>query len=243
MSIAGKLTGQFSSRVSGRISIRPVLDVLIPGLYVWVVTCAWPLRAPTSTLGAMVFAGLAFLFLMVSGWLVATAHRLWSAVSVACFVSAAVAGWFLLGPDIQAPGLLGALGWAMFAVGWVRASGTQQGGEEGIEEGPSAVALSLSPRRKMPWTRSLDLGIRLVGVLFVVALAWGIEGRERSLLGHAVAVFSALQILAIAPTPAADIGRKAKSTTFPWLALARTLVVALLVLLGILLFGYTQQKT
>ena len=214
-------------RFESRNAVRPILDVAIPGLYAWVVTVAWPLRAPDTNVWAYAFAGIALLSLGASCLLVASRLRLWSAISVGTLISASATTWFLLGAEMQSLGILGSLGWAAFAIGWVRASGTYE-----LGGGTGAAVLALAPRREVGWSARLLVGIGVVGALIGLALAWRIEGRERALLGHAIALLGALQVLTISSSAALTVGQKAESPAFPWTALGRTIVLAILVAVG-----------
>jgi len=211
-----------------RLSLRPTFDVAIPGLYAWVVTVGWPLLGENvTTVWAYTFGGIALFSLAICSWMVSSRFRLWSAVSVGTFVSASAVVWFLLGPEAPSLGLLGSVGYAAFAIGWVRASGTRDAGE-----GPTAYALDLPPRRAMSFRARSALFVGLFDAALPLVLAWRIEGKERALLGHAVALLGALQILSISSKLAAIGGQKTDSSGFPWAALGRTLLLAVVVAIG-----------
>jgi hypothetical protein len=177
---------------------------------------------------ARAFAGAALLALAAAAVLVGSRHRQWSAVAVGAFVTASAIVWLLVGPDAPNLGLLGSLGWAAFAVGWVRASGTRELAAE-----RTAVALELAPRRVIAWPARLALVIGVLGAAVPSSLAWGIEGRERSLLAHAVALLAALQTLSMVSGSTLTLGQDPEDLRLSWPLVLRCLLLAALVAIGV----------
>jgi hypothetical protein len=148
-------------------------------------------------------------------------------LSIILYVSASAAVWFLLGSDASSLGLLGVVGYAAFAIGWVRANGTRD-----VRDGVPAHLLDVPPRRVPLFREKLLLFFRVLGAAVPMLLAWRIDSKDRALLGHAIALLGALQILSIASTQAVAVGQKADSPSFPWTAIGRTLLFALVVSIG-----------
>lgn len=210
-----------------RLGHRPVLDVAIPGLYAWGVTVAWPLLDEGNTRWAYTFGILSLVALGSAGMLVTSRRRIWSAVSVGVFVAASALVWFVVGAEARSLGWIGSVGWAAFAIGWVRASGTRQ-----PEDMPPATTLELTPRRAPSKTSiamlALGIGCATVPWLF----AWNVEGRERALLAHGLAILGSLHLLSTASDLSASIGQKAERTYSAWSMVARTMVYGGLMALG-----------
>jgi hypothetical protein len=207
--------------------LRPVFDVAIPGLYAWVVTVAVPVYQKDASGWPVAFSWFSATCLCVTSGLVVSRLRPWSAIAASLFVLSSSAVWFLIAPFEASLGFLGSLGWASFAIGWVRAAGT---GED--MSGGAARRIELPARQRMPALSWVMLGIGLAGALSALILAWNIEGRERSLLGQAVAVIGALALITAASSFASAVGPKAAARTFSNGQLARTLVLLGLFALG-----------
>lgn len=207
--------------------LRPVLDVAIPGLYAWVVTVIVPIHQKDAHGWPLILAWLGIICLAATSGLVATHWRSWSAVSVAMFIMASAGVWFLIAPFEVTLGFLGTLGWASFAIGWVRAAETSV-----VLSGKAAQRIDLSARYQLPLPSWLMLGTGLVGSLAALALAWNIEGRERAVLGQAVAVLGALVLMTAASTAASAVGRQAAA-----IELSRGQVIRTLFLLSLFVLG------
>jgi hypothetical protein len=204
-----------------------VFDVAIPGLYAWVVTVGVPVHQKDADGWAIVFSWLSATCLCLTSGLVVSRLRPWSAIPAALFVMSSASVWFLIAPLEVSLGFLGSLGWASFAIGWVRAAGT---GEDVSSE--AAHRIELAPRQSTSVLSWVMLGIGAAGALGALVLAWNIEGRERSLLGQAVAVVGALALMTAASSFASAVGPKAAARTFSKGQLARTLVLLGLFILG-----------
>jgi hypothetical protein len=146
---------------------------------------------------------------------------------VAIFIVASACVWFLIAPFEASLGFLGSLGWATFAIGWVRAAETGE-----FTNGAAAHRLDLLPRHRMPALSWIATGIGLVGALTALGLAWNIEGRERSLLGQSVAVVGALSLMTAGTAATSTVGRQAAARPFSQGQLGRTLLLVALFLFG-----------
>lgn len=207
---------------------RPLLDIAIPGLYAWVVTVAVPVRQKDAEGWPLAFCCFALLCLMATGALLNSRWQDWSPVTTVGFVGCSASVWLLLDPFDASLGFLGSLGWAGFAVGWVRAVETAK--DE--VAGGAAHRIELLPRHRASVLARLIVGAGLLGAMLLVFLAWQIEGRERALAGHSVAVFGALSLLASASSSASALGRQAVARTFSRMQAGRTIALAGLLALG-----------
>jgi hypothetical protein len=178
-----------------------VATILLPGIYAWGATVAWPAFAvagssPVARLAAGVAAVLLF-----SGPLIARRHlRSGRALGVLGFVGASAAAWGALDAAIRPPqldpvrGALGALAWGLFALGW----GTFPGRTRLPEEDPHAVLSGrLPPRARQPKAVSLGFAGLVATALALPLLAWRVERPGVALLAHAVALAGAVAVLGI----------------------------------------------
>lgn len=207
--------------------LRPLFDVAIPGIYAWVVTVAVPIHQKDAHGWPVFCSWLAVLSLCTACGLVTSRLRAWSAVAVATFIVASACVWFLIAPFEVSLGFLGSLGWASFAIGWVRAAETGE-----FTNGAAAHRLDLLPRHPMPALCWVATGIGLAGALAALGLAWNIEGRERSLLGQAVAVIGALSLMTAGTAATSTVGRQAAARPFSQGQLGRTLALVALFVFG-----------
>ena len=91
-------------------------------------------------------------------------------------------------------GLLGAVGWALFAVGWARPKNVPLGPPE-----PAPVAAQPAvPRKRIPRRSVVVLAVVAVAAAIPMALAWWVESVERALLAHAVSLAAAIALVAFA---------------------------------------------
>lgn len=206
---------------------RPALDVAIPGLYAWVVTVALPVHQLEARGWPVLVSWISLLSLAATSAISASPLRRWSPIAVSAFVGGSALVWLLIEPFEASLGLLGSIGWASFAVGWVRAAATRED-----LDASAARAIELAPRHRFSVLASLFVGVALLGAVALVFLAFRIEGRERALLGQAVAVMGTLSLLTIAASSAATFGRKAVARSFSAAQLGRTLALVGLLLLG-----------
>jgi hypothetical protein len=175
--------------------------ILLPGIYAWGATVAWPAFAvagssPVARIAAGVAAALLF-----TGPLLARRHlRSGRALGVLGFVGASAAAWGALDTAIRPPQLdtvraaLGALAWGLFALGW----GTFPGRTRLPEEDPHAVLTGrLPPRARLPRGISLGFGALLVMAIALPLLAWRVERPGVALLAHAVALAGSVALLGV----------------------------------------------
>lgn len=175
--------------------------ILLPGVYAWGATVAWPTFAVPGSSPVARVAALAAAALLLAGPLLARRHlRSGRALGVLGFVGASAAAWGALDAAIRPPqldsvrGALGALAWGLFALGW----GTFPGRTRLPEEDPHAVLTGrLAPRARLP--RAITLGFSgLLGVaLGLPLLAWRVQRPGVALLAHAAALAGAVALLGV----------------------------------------------
>ena len=175
--------------------------ILLPGIYAWGATVAWPAFALSGTSPvARTAAGVAAI-LLFSGPLVARRHlRSGRALGVLGFVGASAAAWGALDAAIRPPqldtvrGALGALAWGLFALGW----GTFPGRTRLPEEDPHAIASGrLAPRARLPKSISFAFSALLAAALALPLLAWRVERPGVALLAQAAALAASVGLLGV----------------------------------------------
>lgn len=193
-------------------------NVLLPGLYAWVSTVAYPATQKGAAGLARVLAFSA-LVALVAGPLVAVDRpRLGRAIGVLGFVGLSVITWILLGPVIHVQRLdplrasLGAVGWALFAFGWgeLRQLGSVPEDDPNVIPGPSLPARSALPRGAYP---VLVLGV--IGAVIPLFLAWRELRPRHALFAHAASVVWAVALITSAARLALDRGRLERERSTP----------------------------
>jgi hypothetical protein len=173
-------------------------NTLLPGLYAWVTTVAYPATYRGVPSSARVTAFVALVALLVGPILVLDRPRLGRAVGIYVFVGSSLATWLLLGPALGVERLeptrsaLGGIGWGLFALGWgsLRRVGTVP------EDDPHVIpGAPLVPRSRVPAKAVVILGLGLGGALPPLLLAWRAVGTEHALLAHSAALLCALAIV------------------------------------------------
>ncbi|HMJ13135.1 MAG TPA: hypothetical protein VK524_17060 [Polyangiaceae bacterium] len=173
-------------------------NMLLPGLYAWVTTVAYPTTYRGAAASARITAFIALIALISGPLLVMERPRLARILGIHVFLGFSLVTWVLLGTLISVDRLepvrsaLGAVGWALFALGWgtVRRPGSVPEDDPHVLTGPP-----LSPRNRLPTRAAVVLAISLAGVALPLLLAWRVVRSEHALLAHAAALLSALIIL------------------------------------------------
>ena len=189
-------------RIVASLAEKGFFDLMAPGLYAWGVTVAWPASQRMAPFPARILAGAA-LAALVTG---AVLTRFWPlgarVAGIWLFLGASVGSWALLSRSIDAAhldpvhGLLGAVGWAAFAIVW--------GGERAPRDRDA---------RALPWPdarrrSALIMAVVATAAAVPMALAWWVEGTERALFAHAVALAAGLALVARAADLAAPLPRE-----------------------------------
>jgi hypothetical protein len=182
-------------------------NILLPGLYAWVTTVAYPAAHPSATGSARLTAGLALVALLVGAALCLRHPRAGSGVGVLGFVSACVLTWVLLRDLIDVGGLhpvrasLGAIGWSLFAFGWGamrRESASRQSAQRQEQDADDAGAGALNPRGRLPRSVAVLLGLAVAGAAAPVVRAWWVARPDHALWAHGVALLCAIVVVTVA---------------------------------------------
>jgi hypothetical protein len=188
-------------------------NVLLSGAYAWATTVAHPASQRGAGTGAAMTAGAALVALLVASAVLVGHPRVGRAFGILGFVVFCLVTWVLLDSLIDVRNLdpvracFGALGWALFALGWgsteaLRAAATQS--EEVERESP------LVPRGRLPRGAPIVLAIGFMGAVSPLLLAWQENRPERALLAHGVALVCAIVIVTVAAGIALDRGKHAQ---------------------------------
>ncbi len=214
-------------------------NMLLPGLYAWVTTVAYPTTYRGAPSMARATALLALIALLSGPFLVPERPRLGRILGIYVFFGLSLATWLqvgeLIGVDRLEPvrSALGAAGWALFALGWgsVRRVGSVPEDDPHVLTGPPLTA-----RSQLPVSASVVLGISVVGLAVPLMLAWRVVRLEHALFAHAAALLCALAILHAGANIALGHGaaRSPASVRQRLVAATRPLAVLSLVLLATL---------
>lgn len=177
---------------------RLIVRTLLPGLYAWVTTVAYPATFRDAPTAARVLAFFALVALVAGPLVSLREERPGRALGIFGFLALSVATWLLLGPLIAVARIepvraaSGGVGWALFALGWgqVRDVGRVP------EDDPNVIHdRPLTARGQLPRGASVALAVGLVGALIPLLLAWRVDRPDHALLGHAAAVAGAVALL------------------------------------------------
>jgi hypothetical protein len=203
---------------------RGLATILLPGLYAWGATVAWPaFSAHSASALARLAAVLAAVALLSGPWVARRRLLLGRSIGVLGFVGLSAAAWGALESELRAPHLdavraaLGAVAWGLFALGW----GGFPGRTHLPEDDPHAlVAARLPPRDRLSVGLGLAFSALLVTALALPLLAWRVERAGVALLAHAAALAGSVALLSVGSrvllTPKA-VGRGASPRLWLWL--------------------------
>jgi len=194
--VAGK-----RSKASG---LASAATVLLPGTYAWGATVASP--GFSSGLGARVAAGAALGALWLGAVLAPFRPSLGRALGITVFAGASLGTWILSREVIAVDridavrGCLGGLGWLFTVLAWgaVRPDG---GAPDGGAEVRSA---RLEPRRSLPWSTWLLLGVAFAAAAGPLTAAWSVVRAEHALLAQSAAVLAAIGLIHFGGLAAAE---------------------------------------
>lgn len=216
-------------------------NMLLPGLYAWVTTVAFPATQRGESSAARVAAMVALVALVVGPLLAFDRPKVGRGVGVFGFVGACVVTWLLLDSAISVQRLepvraaLGGVAWALFALGW----GAVRRTENVPEDDPRAiVGDALEPRNTMPRSAVPVLSVAVLGALVPVFLAWRVDRPNHALFAHAAALACAIAVVATGARIALERGRykphsssraRLNAAARPLAALALTVTVGLII--------------
>jgi hypothetical protein len=181
-----------------------LFDVLAPGLYAWGVTVGWPVSQRFAPLGARIFALVALVALVSGSAILFTAPRLARVLGVWLFLAACIAVWAWFAPAFgplhldPVQGVLGSLGWALFAVSW--AGDVASTPSLPSSSPPSRTERDAGDRRRrdVPKAGAAVLGLVAVAAAVPMVLSWWVGSLERALLAHGASLAAAIALVAFA---------------------------------------------
>ncbi len=184
-------------------------NMLLPGMYAWLTTVAYPATYRGAPLPARVTALLALVALVAGPIIALERPRPGRAVGVLAFVGLSVATWLQLGSFISVQRIepvragLGAVGWALFAFGW----GALRRMDSIPEEDPHAIVGDPLPARgALPRAAIAILVVGLLSSLAPLYFAWGVVRPRHALLAQAAALACALGLIGASATIAVERG-------------------------------------
>lgn len=208
------------------------INVLLPGLYVWLTTVFWPvLGVPWGLIHCSGFGALASLALGVF-WL-DRRSGLARVLGIYCFTGFCVVTWALarevFSAELVDPVLsgFGAVGWGFFAFGW----GIVRRPRDVPERDPRSIpSARLTPYAALPRLSGPLFGALLLVALLPVLSAWRVSRLHHALLAQVVGVAGAALCIGIAahiaislgkwqPPPSVDLRFRGASTELTLLAL------------------------
>jgi hypothetical protein len=180
-----------------------LFDVLAPGLYAWGLTVGWPVSQRFAPLVSRIFALVALVSLVSGAALVLTSPKLARTFGIWVFLGACIGTWASFAPAFgplqldPVQGILGSIGWALFAISW--------GGDRATANAtPTASASGRTSdkgdRRRPPLPRMATFVLALVAAAAAtpMLLAFWVQSVERALLAHAVALAAAIALVTFA---------------------------------------------
>lgn len=179
------------------VRLASAANVLLPGTYAWGATVASPGFASGG--GARVAAGAALAALWVGAGLAPFYPRVGRALGITVFAGASLLTWTLARDAISVEridavrGCLGGLGWLLTMLGW----GAMRA-EAGVPAGNAHARPSpLEPRRSLPLTSWLLVGVAFSAAAGPLVAAWSVARAEHALLAQAAAVLAAIALVTV----------------------------------------------
>ena len=182
-------------------------NVALPGAYAWLTTVAHPAFARGVDGWPRATAYAALLALAAGALLIGRYPRAARAVGVLGFVALCVTTWVLLGSRLAPERLnsvlaaCGAVGWALFALGW---GATQRFRPVESDDAEEARGKPLVARGRLPRTAAVAMALGLLAALTPWLAAWRVKRAEHALLAHGAALVAAIAIVIVASQVAID---------------------------------------
>ena len=172
--------------------------MLLPGLYAWGATVAWPAFSQRSASLPARAGAAAGLVALILGLALARPHpTLGRAVGVLGFLGSSAIAWGALGSGLRGADLdpvraaLGALAWGLFALGW----GGFPEPARPFDELEAAAPGRWAPRARLPWGMRIGFVALVSCALALPLLAWRVDRPGVALLAHAVALVGSVSLL------------------------------------------------
>lgn len=179
---------------------RALAAVLLPGLYAWGATVAWPaFSRGSASIPARAGALVALLALIVGLVLARARPTLGRAVGVLGFLGSSAIAWGALGSGLRGTDLdpvraaLGALAWGLFALGW----GGFPERARPFDDLELAVPGRLAPRARLPLGMRIGFVALVSSALALPLLAWHVERPGVALLAHALGLVGSVSLLTV----------------------------------------------
>jgi len=177
---------------------RALGAVLLPGLYAWGATVAWPVFSHRAASLPARGGAVAALLALFSGLALARSHPVAGRATgvLGCLGCSAVV-WGALGNALQGSELdpvraaLGALAWGLFALGW----GGFPARPPPVEELELGAPGRLQPRGRLPLSVRLGFVVLVSFAVSLPLLAWRVERPGVALLAHATALAGSVGVL------------------------------------------------
>jgi hypothetical protein len=206
-------------------------NMLLPGMYAWIATVAYPAAYRGVGFWARAAAFAALLALVAAPLLAPERPKVARALGVYAFTGLCLLTWALVGHTAIAPdrldpvrAALGGIGWMLHAFGWgaIRQLGAVP------EDDPNVIPGSpLAARSELPRSTNVALGLGVVGALIPIGFAWRVTRPEHALFAHAVAIVAGILIVGAAARIGLERGQRRHPAAWqarvnasgPWLAL------------------------
>jgi len=177
-------------------------NVALPGAYAWLTTVGHPALARGVSGWPRVTAYGALLALAAGALLLGRYPRVARAVGVIGFVALCVMTWVLIEPRLDPERLdpvraaCGAVGWALFALGWGATERFRPIQADSDDDGTRAKPLAA--RGRLPRSAVIAMGLGLVAALAPWLAAWQVKRPEHALFAHGAALAAAIAIVIVA---------------------------------------------
>ena len=202
-----------ATEVVGRADARGFAEranILLPGLYAWLLTIAEPATGAGVGVLARTLAFLALLALVIGPFLAPDRPLLGRGFGIYGFLGLSVLTWWQLGPAVSADQLdplraaLGAFGWMLYAFGW----GKTRGRGRVPEDDPNVVpGPSLTGRGRLSTVAWVVAGVALVGAVLPTVFAWRVDRADHAVLGHATTLAAGAAVLSAGANLALGFGQ------------------------------------
>ena len=181
-----------------------IFDVLAPGLYAWGITVGWPVSQRFAPLGARICALVALVALVSGAALVFVSPRLARTFGIFIFLAACIGVWTWFSSAFSpmqldpVQGVLGSIGWALFAISWAGDGVAAMSAGRNPLEKPATSDRDGRQRQALPRAASIVLVLVALTAAIPMLLAWWVASLERALLAHAVSLAAAIALVAFA---------------------------------------------
>jgi hypothetical protein len=186
------------------------LRIGLSAVAAWVITVAPVASSSRSGAAERVLAALALLA-GLSAPVVAQRSSRWARhLGLSAFSALAAGAWLAASLGVGLPrfggyrAMLGALAWGLYALSWSHPWARPEAEMRRVDVRPSSP---LEPRRRVPRSASVIAAAAGVAALSCLALGWRVTDPSRAVLGHTLAVASAIGLLAAATGLALISGR------------------------------------